>query len=260
MSAKLPQGIPSGIGSELDRLCAGLAGAAGGAVASVVLYGGVARGRYTPGRSDVNVLVVLAEDGGAVLRSISPHLAAARRSIRVEPYILAAAEFQAAALLFPTRFLDMRDHHVVLAGPDPFEGIAIPEEALRLRTEQELRNLLIRFRRAVLEAGEDGLAQAGAVRRVAVPLSIEFAALLRLRGRAPGPEADLGTIFRMAAETLGLDAGVLSEISALREATGAAPDAAGLCDRTIGILHHTNRLAARQGGDACIPSPCSTSS
>lgn len=248
MNAKLPEGTPAEVGSGLATMCADLATAAGGALASVVLYGGVARGRYTPGRSDVNVLIVLAEDTGPALRAIAPPLAAARRSLRVEPYIVAAAEFQAAASLFPNRFLDIRDHHVVLAGADPFEGIEIPDEALRLRTEQELRNLLIRFRRGLTDAGDDGLAQATAVRRIAVPLSIEFAALLRLRGRAPAPEADLATIFRMAAETLGIDAGALSEISALREATGTARDAAGLCDRAIGVLQHANRLATRPGG------------
>ncbi len=248
MNAKLPQGIPAEVVGGLERLCAELAKAAGGGVASVVLYGGVAAGRYVPGRSDVNVMVVLGEDTGAVLRAISPPLATARRAIRVEPYIVAAREFQAAASVFPIRFLDIRDRHLVLHGSDPFDGIVIPDEAIRLRTEQELRNLLIRFRRALADAGDDGLAQVAAVRRAVVPLSIELSALLRLRGAQPPLEANIETTFRMAAETLGMDAGTLSEISALREATGTAPDAAGLCDRTLGVLHHANSLAARQGG------------
>ena len=48
-------------------------------LAGLLVYGGLARGRYRPGKSDVNVVVVLREAGAAALAAIAPALRTAGR-------------------------------------------------------------------------------------------------------------------------------------------------------------------------------------
>ena len=52
-------GIPAEIAIGLDRLKDELARAAGPSLKGMILFGGLARGRFHPGRSDVNLIVLL---------------------------------------------------------------------------------------------------------------------------------------------------------------------------------------------------------
>jgi len=52
-------GVPPAVTEALEKLRAELTAAASDDLAALVLYGGLVRGRYQPGRSDVNLAVVL---------------------------------------------------------------------------------------------------------------------------------------------------------------------------------------------------------
>src|SRR5688500_15166383 len=114
-------GAPAEVAEGLTRLAKDLGEAAGPNLKALLLYGGLASGRYRAGKSDLNVAVVLEDGGGAALTAIAPVLNAALRRLRVEPLVLTTAELGRAADVFPTKFLDIQRHHVVLAGADPFE-------------------------------------------------------------------------------------------------------------------------------------------
>src|SRR6185369_10848631 len=73
---------------SLEELVAQLREAAGPNLLGVALYGGLAKGRYTPGVSDVNVLIVLAEAGLERLLPLSPAIARALRESRVIPFVV----------------------------------------------------------------------------------------------------------------------------------------------------------------------------
>ena len=51
--------LPDSIRAGVDRFCERLQNALGDQLVSIVLYGGLAEGEYSPGHSDVNVMVVL---------------------------------------------------------------------------------------------------------------------------------------------------------------------------------------------------------
>jgi hypothetical protein len=51
-------GIPTDVARAINVLTKMLTGAAGTNLAGLIRYGGVARGRYRPGKSDVNVAVL----------------------------------------------------------------------------------------------------------------------------------------------------------------------------------------------------------
>src|SRR5436305_13655719 len=115
MSATLPSAPPP-VAAALDRLKDELSRAAGENLVALLVYGGLARGRYRPGKSDVNVAIVLRDAGAGALQAIAPALRTARRSVAVVPFILAAAEIPCAGLVFPTKLLDIKEHHIVLCG------------------------------------------------------------------------------------------------------------------------------------------------
>jgi hypothetical protein len=218
MSVDVP-GAPAAVSAALDDLATALPAAAGADFAGLVLYGGLARGRFREGRSDVNVVVLLRRADAGVLDRIAPALRAARRSAGVETMLLTPQEVPAAAHDFPTKFLDIRRHHLLLAGEDPFATLQVPRALVQRRIAQSLRNLLLRLRRRYAIAFDDAAELKTTLADLARPLAIELAALLADGGHAV-PEADrTAAIYAAAAQAFGLDAGALADVAALRDGT-----------------------------------------
>src|SRR5439155_21209528 len=165
-----------------------------------------------PGQSDVNVVVLLHDVSATSLAAIAPPLRTARRAAAVEPMVLTPGEIPAAAIAFPTKFLDIKDHHVVLAGEDPFAALDVPREAIRRRVAQQLRNLALRLRRRYLSVVKDSEAEAATLAGVARPLALEAAALLRLGGQRVPEDDRTASIFDAAATAFELDRDALARL------------------------------------------------
>jgi hypothetical protein len=237
---------PPAVTAALDRLRDELTRTAGANLVGLILYGGLARGRYRPGKSDVNVVVLLRDASASVLVAIAPVLRAARRSADVVPMILTPAEVAPTAMVFPIKFLDIKDHHVVLHGEDPFAALDVPRAQVSWRIVQELRNLTLRLRgRFVAALGEPGR-QAAILAGIARPLAIELQALLRLAGREVAGEDRTTTVFRTAAEVFAADGDALARLAALRQGEPRPDDLAALFDRVLAVLgqltDHAERL------------------
>lgn len=227
--------VPSSgdLGSRIGAFVNQLQTAAGDNLASLVLFGGLARGRYRPGLSDVNVLVVLKRVGRDELGAIAPALRAAWRSVRVEPMIVAEAQLEAVARAFPTKVLDIKAYHVLLAGADVLAAVNAPPERVLWRVEQELQNMAIRLRRKVIAEMDDDAGLVRELAEIARPLAIELTWLLRMSGRSMPPNDRTAAIFAAAAKEFGLDAGALGELAELRAAPTARSQMADLCVRVI---------------------------
>jgi hypothetical protein len=233
---------PPAITAALEHLKHELARAAGANLSGLILYGGLARGRYRAGQSDVNVVVLLHEVSATALAAVAPALRTARRAAAVEPMILAPDEVPAAAVAFPTKFLDIKDHHVVLAGADTFADLEVPREAIRRRVAQQLRNLALRLRRRYLSVVDDPSAEAATLAAVARPLALETAALLRLAGQSLPAEDRTAAIFEAAATAFDLDRDALAQLAALRQGPDTTEEVPALFAKVLAI---TARLADR---------------
>jgi predicted nucleotidyltransferase len=210
---------PPDVQARLRQLCEELSRAVGPKLAAVVLYGGVARGRYRPGASDINILIILNEASAETLSAIAGPLRAAWRAVRVEPMVLTQEEVDRVAAVFPTKILDIQERRIVLHGQDPLAEVVIDKQHLRLRTEQELRNLALRLRRRYLAAYDDPTDLALALRRVARGLAVQFSMLLRLAGKPIPAEDRTADIYSASATAFGLDADALARLAALRQST-----------------------------------------
>jgi hypothetical protein len=127
-----------------------------------------------------------------------------------------------AAQAFPTKFLDIQRHHVVLTGADSFAALEVPRESLRLRVEQELNNLLLRLRNRYVVLAGDPMMTAQALARAARPLALALQAMLRLAGKETPDRTD--AIFEAAAAAFGLDREPLARMAGLRQNPAPAGD------------------------------------
>lgn len=243
--------LPPQIAEPLARYVAQLEETLGDRLVSLVLYGGLARGRYRPGVSDVNIAVVLREVTGPALAAAAPILRAAWRDIRVEPLIMAASEVPGAARAFSTKMLDIQKHHIVLAGQDIFHGLRVDPEEVRFRTEQELRNLAMRLRRRFVALYGDAVSLQEVLFESAVALRANLLAMLDLAGEPPPADETSAHVFAAAAPRFGLDSEALrqlGELRAIQRAGGQAPaapeDVTGLYARIMAVADAAADAAA----------------
>jgi predicted nucleotidyltransferase len=113
---------------------------------SAVLYGSAARGDFIPGRSDINLMLVLDRLTPTVLKSLSRAFAGWRKSLADPPLILSREEWNRATDAFPIEITDMHLSYRVLRGGDPLEAAQVDLGDLRKALEREFRGKLLRLR------------------------------------------------------------------------------------------------------------------
>jgi len=110
---------------------------------SVDLYGSGARGDYVPGKSDLNFLVCLTEEGMGKLDGVWPLVSLWQKKRIALPIFLTAEFINASADVFPIEYLNMKLHYRHLYGDDILKELEINPEHLRLELEREFRGKLL---------------------------------------------------------------------------------------------------------------------
>ena len=227
---------PAEIRQQISELRDGLAREAGENLRGLMLYGSLARGRYRPGKSDINMVVLLADTSTESLRAIASILRQAWRAIRVEPFILKASEARRLAETFPTKLLDIQTHNITLMGENPFAGIDVSRKLLRLRIEQGLTNLALRLRRRYISIFDDPRSLAVTLADAAVSLKVELAALLQLAGKVEPSESTSAAVLEVAAAEFDLDREALLQMAALRRDGNPPEDLPALYNRALAAI------------------------
>ena len=200
--------------TQLDQALAALVTSLGelsGLNAAMVLYGSAARTDWIPGRSDVNLLLLVDDTSPAALRRLTPAVTAWHARGFAPPLIMGRDEWRRSGDVFPIEITDMQVAHRVLCGADPVQGMAVDSSDLREAVEKELRGKLVRLRQAYVRFGDAGLILGG----FALASIATYFALLRcvavLLDRVPGvaPEETA----RVLGAELGDDASVAVEIA-----------------------------------------------
>ena len=189
---------------DLGQFAGRLEAALGDNLVALLLFGSAARGTHVDGRSDLNVLVIVRDASVARLHAATPVLAEWAKGGEPAPLVFAEEEWRASADVFPIEVEDMREAHRVLAGRDPFEGIATRRADLRRELEHELRGKVLRLRTEYAAAAADGQALGRLLVHSAATFFVLFRATLRLLGGAPPAGHD--ALVRETAAAAGLDA------------------------------------------------------
>lgn len=237
--------LPAEVAAALEQLRTELRAAAGENLTGLILYGSAARDRYRPGQSDVNVLVLLADVSCRALDALAPALRTAWRAYRIEPFVVTREELCRLTDVFPIKILEMQAHHLVLDGDDPFDELPISNEHLRLRTEQQLRNLLFRLRRRYLSIGGDRSELAEVLADSSRSLAVSLAMVARLAGQTLTETTQTAGALRTVGESLHLDGSVLERMAALRRTTEVPDDIASLYEAVLGNIRQAVDIVDR---------------
>lgn len=173
--------LPDELRALLGRYVKQLGALFGEDLAAIVLYGSAVGPDYLPDRSNVNVLVVLTRHNAVALRRYAGQHRAWKKE-QVAPLFLSCGEIQSTRARFPLEYQDMADHHLVLAGDDPFTEPAVDSAILADACRREFRGQVVRLRQRFVEGG-------GTVEALLLLLPLSLTALLpTLRGwvRAKG--------------------------------------------------------------------------
>jgi hypothetical protein len=169
----------------LQKFVQDVQGLYGADLLAIFLYGSTAAGEHVPGRSDINVTVVLRRLTPALLRKVASHVRRWHRQGFATPLFFDPETLNDSLDAFPIEFLDMQERHRTLLGPDPFAGLHIERHNLRLQCEQELRGKLMKLRQSYIESA-DSPGDLERILSVAVSsIAVLVRALLRLGGGDP---------------------------------------------------------------------------
>ena len=199
--------LPPQVRDRLEAFRHGLRDAIGDKLDALLIFGSVAYGTWNESTSDVDVMIVLREDGRDVLDAIGHAVRLARYAARIEAMILRRDEIPRAADVFPLLYDDVRECNILLAGEDPFVDLHVSDRHRRLRIEQELREARIRLRRMVADSDRGAAGLREIVRRKLKQLRSPLRALMRLRGEEVAIDGE--SVTRAACAAYGVDAGVL---------------------------------------------------
>jgi predicted nucleotidyltransferase len=212
--------LPPELRARLDELVTSLKTELKDNLVSLIVFGSAVRGGWIERKSDVDLVLVMRDPSREALLSIANMLSVARSALRFEAVILAADEIPRAADVFPLFYDDIRSCHEVLAGKDPFAELEISDQHRRIRIEQELREMQIRLRRAVVDSLGVPAQLAGQVERKVKQLRGPLHALFTLK-KAPAKNDSLESLLEHAKTTYGVDTKPLFEV---RQDANAALD------------------------------------
>jgi predicted nucleotidyltransferase len=189
----LPERVSRVLAEFIDEATRAL----GETLRAIVLFGSAAENRLRP-TSDVNVVVVLGSFDGARVDTLRPTLLRAHAAIRLDVMWLLEREIDQAASAFAVKFTDIARRRRVLAGTDPFAGLAISRQASIARLRQVLLNQMLRLRASFAADGgrEERLAQR--IADAAGPLRVSAAEILELEGGPALPPRE--ALVRLAAD------------------------------------------------------------
>jgi predicted nucleotidyltransferase len=224
----------------LEQFCHQLRESLGGQLISVILYGGLAKGEFAPGSSDVNVMVVLTESTVSILDRLAPALEQARRDIRLSLLLLTEKDLAAAAEVFSIKFLDVQRYHRVLWGKDVASQLSVTQERLRRQCAREIMNLQLRLRQFYLQRLRRPELIEGTLKGAISSFVTTLSVLLELK---TGEIGSTKAAVAAAAGKIGLNAEVLDQLLALKRGE-LKPDAAGL-KRLYSEFMQTVEQAAR---------------
>jgi hypothetical protein len=215
---------PQAVRNTLRQLRDGLVDALGDELVALVVYGDLAKpGEFDVRNSSIEVMLVAAGVSTAVLDKASGPILKCQRGRRLSVLTVSEEDLKSSCDVFPIKFLDMQQDYHLLWGKDVLASLEISDDHLRLRCEQEIKNLMLRLRGMYLGRANRPRLLAATLTTGGTALMKPLAACMTLKtGVAPTQNHD---VIQAAAAEFGLDADVLNRVLALKhESRRAAPE------------------------------------
>lgn len=204
--------LPEKTRSSLDGFCDQLEQALGSQFVSGVLYGKLARNINKTADMSVNFMVVLEEISTANLDVVGDALR--KSKVQIELLTLSEEDLRSSTDVFPIKFLDIKRIHVIYRGKDVMSQLEISKDNLRLRCEQEIKNLMLRLRLNYVSRKQNSKSIASLLSRIYLSLIRNLGVLVELKS---GDVLATNSDIIKGAGKLGIDTGVLHDVEKLRQ-------------------------------------------
>ena len=175
----------------------------GSGLISIIAYGSAAGEDYIPGKSDINLMIILDDDGMEQLdRSFEVVRKWRKKGVAV-PLFLTQGYVNTSMDVFPIEYLNFQRNHTPLFGKDLLADLSFEKEHVRLQCERELKGKLLLLRRAFIESRGRPRALGEVISQSIMTFVAIFEALLYIKDK-PLPRAKRD-IIKTACETYGID-------------------------------------------------------
>ncbi len=213
----------------------------------VLLYGSAVRDEYLPGRSNLNLLLLVSSYDQMLLRGYSKiHKKWSKEQI-VAPLFLTEEELRSSASVFPLEYLEIQEQHRVLGGRDPFVGFRVETAQVGAEVKQGLAGSVLRLRQRFIEGNATDEAAL-----ILLPLSVTsllplLRGIQRMQGRGVLYRSD--ALIKDVAEHLKLDLQGLQDALLLKrgQITPGPKEIPRLFDRYLQAMTTLARIAMGLG-------------
>lgn len=140
---------------------------------SIILYGSGAGEDYIPGKSDLNFLMTLTDQGAERFdRALETVTRWRKRNVAI-PLFMTRSYLQGSQDSYPIEFLNMKRHYIVVFGEDVLAELTFDQCHIRLQLERELRGKLLHLRGGYLATG-------GKTRKIRELIALSLTAFISL--------------------------------------------------------------------------------
>jgi hypothetical protein len=208
-----------------------------GATYTAILFGSAARGDYVPGRSDLNLMLIIERADAAALTRLRPAFARWRKAAPGLPLVISRDEWLHGVDVFSIEICDLRAAHQVLRGPDLVAQLRPDPADLRRALEKEFRGKLLRLRQRYAGHGGDRLGEWAGATISAIVLFFRCLLILTDRNAPPEPSG----VIEATAALLGFEPAPLLRVLACRT-TPKTPLAAGDFEAYLAAVERAARF------------------
>jgi hypothetical protein len=212
---------------------------------ALILYGSGAAGHYIPGKSDINFLIILSEEGMNHLHRAIGLVSRWRKSRVATPLFMTKEDILYSLDSYPIEFLNIKAHHVLVYGEDVLDKISFEACNLRLQCERELKGKMFHLRTGFLEAGGQAKRLRELITVSIIAFISVFKALLYIKGvEIPQNRKD---IIKTVARTYTIDPDVFLQCIDIKEGTDyiASSDIHGIFDSYIKEIGRLSKIVDR---------------
>jgi hypothetical protein len=203
---------------SVDQFAEQVGGALGSHLGTLLLYGSAARepGAGSREPEKVNTLLIVDRVDADLFARLEVPVRAWVRAKHPPPLVMTDQEWRESADAFPIEYEDIRAHHRMLAGRNPWDGIQVKREHVRRQLEHELKGKLMHLRQAYAAEWNNPKRLAEVVQGTWAGFLTMLRAVLRLAGRDVPASSE--ALVSTAARLLGFSADRLSEPAAYLDA------------------------------------------
>ena len=210
MTFKNLEQLHESVRSNARAYCERLSTVLGKNLRAISAYGSATGPDFIPGKSDVNLAVVVDRINEQVLTNLLDTVKWGKKKKIPPPLLVTPGYIETSLDVFPIEFVEIRESQVLLTGDDYFGGLEVKPLEMRLECESQLKAAVLRTRQAYLEIGMTRQGAESVLHASLTSLIPVLRALLRLKGEAvPRRKSD---VVKTVGRAFGIDPGCFESI------------------------------------------------